>query len=328
MSAKQAAGKPRKSFVELYSKYGTFAILFACIIAGAILSPNFLTPANLINVIRQNAFLLILAFGATFIMVVGCINIAYDMILACVGCLSCMVFIQTQSMALTLLSVLIMGGLIGLAYGSLVTVFSLPPFIVGLAVTSIAQGLAMIVTGGRSIPGVMGTNYTWFGQGYLGSMPVPILLMLICMVITWFILRKMVFGRHAIAVGGNKNAAVASGIRANHVIRMVYLLDGMLTGLAALVFMSRLGAGQPNPGSGYGFDAITGVVIGGASLSGGSGGAVGTFIGVMIVGILNNVMNLLGMNSYYQLIIKGFLILGAVIIDMKTKEALVKVGTK
>ena len=127
MSAKQAAGKPRKSFVELYSKYGTFAILFACIIAGAILSPNFLTPANLINVIRQNAFLLILAFGATFIMVVGCINIAYDMILACVGCLSCMVFIQTQSMALTLLSVLIMGGLIGL--GTLLCAFALGPFV-------------------------------------------------------------------------------------------------------------------------------------------------------------------------------------------------------
>jgi inositol transport system permease protein len=147
-------------------------------------------------------------------------------------------------------------------------------------------------------------------------------------VITWFILRKMVFGRHAIAVGGNKNAAIASGIRANRVIRLVYTLDGITCAIAAIIFMSRLGAGQPNPGSGYAFDAITGVVVGGASLSGGTGGAAGTFVGVMIVGILNNIMNLLGMSSYYQLIVKGFLIVVAVVVDMLTKEALVKSSAK
>jgi len=318
----------KKSFVELYSKYGTFTILIVCCLIGVIVSPNFLTPSNLINVIRQNAYLLIMAFGSTFIMVVGCINIAYDKLLAFIGCVSCLVYIQTQSMLVTLVAGMLLGSLFGWAYGFFVTKFKMPAFIVGLAISSVAEGAVLLATNGRSVPGVMGTSYTWFGQGYIGPVPVPIVFMVFCMIITWFILRKMVFGRHAIAVGGNRNAAIASGIRADHVIRMIYVLDGILTGLAAVLFMSRLGTGQPNPGSGYGFDAITGVVIGGASLSGGSGGAMGTFVGIMIVGILNNIMNLLGLSSYYQLIIKGALILIAVIIDMKTKEALVKAGAK
>ena len=327
MSAKQAAAK-KKSFVELSSKYGTFAILLIVFLAGTVLSPNFLTTRNLVNVIRQNAFLLIMGFGATFIMVVGCINISYDMEIAFVGCLSCIIYLQSGSLFIATVVSIIVGALIGLFYGWLVTYFRLPPFIVGLAVSSIAQGSVLVMTGGRSIPDTMNTSYTWLGPGYIGSIPVPIIFMVISMIITWFILRKMIFGRHAIAVGGNRQAAIASGIRADHVIRMVYLLDGVLTALAAVIFMSRLGSGQPNPGSGYGFDAITGVVIGGASLSGGSGGAVGTFIGVMIVGFLNNIMNLLGLNSNYQLIIKGVLIIIAVIADMKTKEALVRSGTK
>lgn len=320
--------KQKKSFGELYSKYGTFTILLLVMVIGTIASPRFLTSQNLMNVIRQNSFLLIMAFGSTFIMVVGGINIAYDKILAFIGCLSCMIFIQTQSMVLTMLLSVIIGGAVGWLYGFFTTYFKMPPFIVGLAVSSIAEGAVLISTNGRSVPGVMGTKYTWFGQGYIGSIPVPIIFMFICMIITWFILRKMVFGRHAIAVGGNRQAAIASGIRADRVVRLVYLLDGLLTGLAAVVFMSRLGAGQPNPGSGYGFDAITGVVIGGASLSGGSGGAVGTFVGVLIVGMLNNIMNLLGMNNSYQLIVKGALILMAVIVDMKTKGALAKAGSK
>lgn len=320
--------KQKKSFGELYSKYGTFAILLIVFILGSILSPNFLTSRNLINVIRQNAFLLILGFGATFIMVVGCINISYDMELALVGCLSCMIYLQTGNLLITTIASIIIGALIGLFYGWLVTYFKLPAFIVGLAVSSIAQGAVLVITGGKSIPGTMNTNYTWLGQGYIGSIPVPVVLMFICMIITWVILRKMVFGRHTIAVGGNRMAAIASGIRADRVIRLVYLLDGALTGLAAVIFMSRLGSGQPNPGTGYGFDAITGVVIGGASLSGGSGGAVGTFVGVMIVGFLNNIMNLLGLNSNYQLIVKGVLILIAVVVDMKTKEALVRTKSK
>ena len=324
-----AAVKQKRSLAELYSKYGTFTILLLVVIIGAIASPKFLTPDNLTNVIRQNSYLLIIAFGTTFVMVVGCINIAYDQMLALVGCASCLVYVNTAgNLLLTVVISLILGAFIGLCYGFLVTYFNLPPFIVGLAISSACQGVTLLITGGRSIPGTMGTSYTLLGQGSIFGIQIPILIMFVCMGVTWVILRKMVFGRHAIAVGGNRQAAIASGIRAKRVIRIVYIMDGLLLGLAAVVFMSRLGVGQPNPGTGYGFDAITGVNIGGASLSGGSGGAVGTFVGVLIVGLLNNIMNLRGLSSAWQFLVKGFLIVVAVIVDMKTKEAMVKGGTK
>lgn len=323
-----AAPKQKKSFAELYSKYGTFAILAAVLVIGTIASPKFMTLDNMINVLRQNSYLLIIAFGTTFVMVMGCINIAYDMMLALVGCASCLVYVNTGgNMLLTIGISLVLGGILGMVYGALVTYFNLPPFIVGLAISSFCQGMTLLITGGRSIPGTMGTSYTFIGQGEVFGIPVALIIMFACMAITWVILRKMVFGRHAIAVGGNRQAAIASGIRAKRVIRIVYIMDGVLLGLAALVFMSRLGVGQPNPGTGYGFDAITGVNIGGASLSGGSGGAVGSFIGMIIVGLLNNIMNLLGLSSAWQFLIKGLLIVFAVIVDMKTKEALVKTST-
>lgn len=328
---KTVAAKPvkqKKSFAELYSKYGTFTILVLVMIIGTIASPKFLTLDNMSNVIRQNSYLLIIAFGTTFVMVVGCINIAYDNMLALVGCASCLIYVgMNGSLIATIAVSLVLGAILGFVYGFLVTRFDLPPFIVGLAVSSACQGLTLLITGGRSIPGTMGTSYTFIGQGKIGSVPVPIIIMFVCMAITWVILRKMVFGRHAIAVGGNRQAAIASGIRAKRVILIVYIMDGVLLGLASLVFMSRLGVGQPNPGTGYGFDAITGVNIGGASLSGGSGGAVGTFIGVLIVGLLNNIMNLRGLSSAWQYLVKGILIVIAVIVDMKTKDAMVK-GSK
>lgn len=155
-----AAPKQKKSFAELYSKYGTFAILAAVLVIGTIASPKFMTLDNMVNVLRQNSYLLIIAFGTTFVMVVGCINIAYDMMLALVGCASCLVYVNTGgNMLLTIGISLVLGGILGAVYGALVTYFNLPPFIVGLAISSFCQGMTLLITGGRSIPGTMGTSY-------------------------------------------------------------------------------------------------------------------------------------------------------------------------
>ena len=174
MSEKKEVVKQKKSFAELYSKYGTFSILALVLIIGTIASPQFLTLDNMLNVIRQNSYLLIIAFGTTFVMVVGCINIAYDMMLALVGCASCLIYVALGgNLLITILASLLIGALLGVVYGFLVTHFNLPPFIVGLAVSSFCQGMTLLITGGRSIPGTMGTSYTLIGQGFFFGIPVP-----------------------------------------------------------------------------------------------------------------------------------------------------------
>lgn len=327
-NASEATLKRKKSFGEYYAKYGTFVILIAVFVAGIFLSKNFLTVTNIMNVIRQNSYLIILGFGATFVLAVGGLNIAYDKLIPLIGCLSCVLFINTGNLFISIILSLILGAAMGYIYGILCTVCRLQPFIVGLAITSICEGIVMIVTNGRAINGVMNTVYTVIGQGYIGSIPIPVIIMAAVMVFTLFVLKLTTFGRHAMAVGGNKKAAIVAGVRANRVIRIVYVIDGVLCAIAAIVFMSRLGSGQPNPGGGMAFDAITGVVIGGASLNGGSGGAFGSFLGCMIIGILSNIMNLLGLSTFLQSIIKGVLILVAVFIDIMTKDALANASKK
>ena len=320
--------KQEKSFSELYSQYGIFVILVVEMIAGALLSSKFFTGSNLTSVIRQNVFIAILGFGSTFVMLVGCINIAYDTMLAFTGCIACMAYVATQNALIALLVGIGVGMLLGYAYGCCVTYLRLPPFIVGLGISSICEGAVLLVTNAIPISGITNTSFSWFGQGFIGPFSVPILIVLIMMMVTWFILKRTTFGRHAVAVGDNKNAAISSGIVADRVIRQVYILDGLCVGLAAVIFMSRLGSGQPSPGTGYGFDAITGTVVGGSSLTGGSGGAIGTFIGVLIVGVLNNIMNLLRVNSYWQAVAKGVMILIAVTIDNITKSSVAKSGAR
>lgn len=327
MSTKNVARSSQRklSFGELYSKYGTIVILLLVCIAGCLLSPNFLTPTNLMNVLRQNTYLLVMAFGAMFVMLVGCINIAYDKEMALTGCCAANAYLFSGgNLAFTLLVSILVGVLLEYVYGTLVTRLELPPFIVGLAVSTVAQGIVMTITGGMVIRDVMNTSFTWFGAGHIGGkIPVAIVITAAVMAAAWYIHKCTRYGRHAVATGGNRSAAIAAGIQVDSVVRKAYIISGVTLGIASTMFMSRLGAGQPDPGSGYGFDAMTGVIIGGASLSGGSGGAFGSFVGVMIVGVLNNIMNLLGLNTAWQAITKGILIIIAVVIDMKTKQAIV-----
>ena len=311
--------KKNFSLAGLYEKYGVLTILIFVFIIASILSPNFLKPANLTNVLRQIVVVTVIGCGASFVLITAQINIAYDSLIACIGCISCMVMASTQNILLAVSVAIGLGAVIGFFYGFCVTVFSMPGFIVGLAINTIASGAILVITNAHSVSNL--GNYTIIGQGYIGPIPISVLIMAGVLGICYIILNKTCFGRHVYAVGGNVLAAKASGINSNKVIRKVYVLDGIMTAIAAVIFMSRLSSGQPSAGVGYAFDAITAVVVGGISIYGGTGNVTGTIIGAGIVGILNNIMNLMNISSYWQDIVSGIVILLAVLIDVMTKRA-------
>lgn len=318
------------NFGEFYGKWGTLMILVVIAVLSALFVPNFVKPRNLINILLQNAVVAMLAFSATFVIILGHINVAYGSELAFIGCISCLVMNSVQaSMSpvvaalLSLIVAVIVGMIIGGINGYVITKFNIPAFIMTLAVTTIARGGALLLTNGTPVAG-MDDAFNWFGQGYIGSIPTSVIIMIILFLVAWVLLNKTRFGRHIYAVGGNENAAIASGINSKKVVKRAFLLDGIFTGIAALVFMARQASGTPAGGLQYEFDAITAVVVGGTSLSGGSGNVVGTIIGAIIVGIINNVQNLLHINTYWQQVVKGLVILIAVIIDVVTKRAAAK----
>lgn len=319
--------KLKFNFGEFYGKWGTLVILLVIFVMSSLLVPNFIKPMNLSNVLLQNAVVAMIAFSATFVIILGHINVAYGSELAFIGCIACLVMNGLQdkmppvaAAVLTVLVSMLVGVIIGAINGYVITKFAIPAFIMTLAVTTIARGGALLLTNGTPVSG-MNDAFNWFGQGFIGPVPVSVAIMIVLFVIAWILLNKTSFGRHLYAVGGNENAAIASGIKAKNVVRKAFIFDGIITGIAAVVFMARQASGTPAGGLQYEFDAITAVVVGGTSLAGGSGNVVGTLIGAIIVGIINNVQNLLHINTYWQQVVKGLVILIAVIIDVVTKRA-------
>jgi inositol transport system permease protein len=273
----------------------------------------------LTNVLRQITVVTILALGATFVIILGHINVAYGSEIALIGCVSCSVMVATNNLFFAITAGILLGLLIGSLNGYVITKFGIPAFIMTLAVTTVARGTVLLYTNANPITG-MGKNFAFIGQGYVGFIPVSVLILAILFCIAWILLNKTVFGRHLYAVGGNINAAVASGIRAKKIVCIAFLIDGFMAAVAGIVLMSRVNSGQPGAGVSYEFDAITAVVVGGTSLSGGSGTILGTIIGAVIVGIINNILNLSNVNAYWQQITKGLIILVAVIADVVLKK--------
>ncbi len=312
------------NFGKWYNKYGVGIILLAIFTAASIMSPNFLTVDNLTNVLRQITVVTIVGLGATFILITAQINVAYDGLIALFGCTACLVMRSSQSLPLAITATLLLAVAEGMIFGLCVTKLRMPAFIVSLAINTIAAGSILIVTNGHPIKDL--GNFNLIGQGYIGPIPISVLLMLLLLLISWFILLKTCFGRYVYAAGGNRSAATASGINVDKVLIKVYVLDAVMTAIAGIVYMSRINSGQPSAGSGYAFDAITGVVVGGSSIYGGSGSALGTLLGCAIVGIVNNLMNLMNVHSYWQQIAKGLIILLAVCIDIQTKRAASKIN--
>ncbi|WP_323690424.1 ABC transporter permease [Rhizobium sp. AN95] len=307
------------SFAQIYRKYGTILIFVGIFILASILSPTFLTEANLTNVLRQVVVVSLLACGVTFIIILGHIDVSLGSVLALCGVLAASVMAMTGSVILAVVAGIAVGILTGIVNGFVITFFRIPSFIMTLAMTTVARGLVLLYTGGSPVTGL--GDFKVIGQGSLGPVPISVLILVTVVVVSWILLNKTKFGRYVYAVGGNERAARASGIDPDSVVVKAFIFNGILCGIAGIVLMSRINSGQPAGGVGYEFDAITAVVVGGTSLMGGTGTITGTIIGSMIIGVINNILNLMNVSSYWQQIIKGLIIAIAVILDVWTKSA-------
>lgn len=304
----------------LLNKYKMILVLIFMIIIMSIVSEHFFTSQNITNIIRQISINAILAFGATFVIITAGIDLSVGSVLA-VGGVVTAGFIKhgyTSVFIAAIVGILICT-LLGFINGITISKFKVPPFVVTLAMTTVARGIAYVYCDGRPIVD-LDKRFLELGQGSLGFLPYPIIVMAIVAIVSAVLLYLTKFGRYVFAVGGNEEAARVSGINSDRIITLVYTFNGLLAGLAGVMLASRINSGQPQAGVGYELDAIAAVVIGGTSLVGGVGSIVGTLVGALIIGVINNSLNLLGVSQYYQLIVKGLVIALAVIIDVKSQK--------
>lgn len=293
------------------------AILLEAVVF-SVIAPSFLSVPNLVNVALSIAITGILAVGMTAVILTGGIDLSVGSVAALAGVLAAMVAAAGGGVALSALVALAVGVGVGAFDGVIISRFRVPPFVATLAMLTICRGLAFIVTGGRSF-GNLPSSFGLLGRGHVFGVPVPVVLMLAVFAAGWFVLKRMTFGRYVYAVGGNREAAYLAGVNTRRVTLYVYVLNGLLVGLAGLVLASRLGAGVPNAGLQYELDVIAAVVVGGTSLNGGRGSVIGTFWGAVFIGVLNNGLNLAGIDPYMQKIALGVVILLAVLADQLNK---------
>jgi ribose transport system permease protein len=283
------------------------------------LTPHFLTISNLLNIAEQATIIAIIAVGMTFVIITGGIDLSVGSVLALAGVIMASALHSGLPLPLALLVGVGAGLLCGLVNGLLITVGRLPPFIATLGMMSVARGAALMFTEGRPISGFP-ENFRSLATGEVLRVPAPVIIMIGVYVIAHFVLRRTKLGRYTYAIGGNEEAALLSGINVKLYKTMVYGIAGLLSGLAAILLTARLNSAQPIAGMSYELDAIAATVIGGTSLLGGEGTVVGTLIGALIMAVLRNGLNLLGVSSFIQQIVIGTVIIVAVLIDMALKR--------
>ncbi|OZB98335.1 ribose ABC transporter permease [Paenibacillus sp. XY044] len=319
MTTIQDAKKPKGfQLSQVMQKLGPLLGLIILIIIVSVLNPSFLEPLNILNLLRQVSINALIAFGMTFVILTGGIDLSVGSILALSSAFVANMLVSGFDPILAIIIGCLLGGVMGMVNGLLITKGKMAPFIATLATMTVFRGLTMVYTDGNPITGLGDSRlFQLFGRGYELGIPVPAITMIITFVILWVILNKTPFGRKTYAIGGNEKASIVSGIKVPRVKIMIYSLAGLLSALAGAILTSRLNSAQPTAGTSYELDAIAAVVLGGTSLSGGRGRIVGTLIGALIIGTLNNGLNLLGVSSFYQMVVKGIVILIAVLIDRK-----------
>lgn len=307
-----------KTVSHVFSRYGILlSLIFICIVL-SIITPNFFSAQNLLIVLRQVSINGILAIGVTFVIIAGGIDLSLGSVVALTGVVAAgFAHPDTYPLVVPLLLALLTGVAIGSINGFTITRGRVAPFIVTLGMMTVARGLALVFSNGRPVTN-LSPSFNYIGGGDFLHIPVPILLFALVIIIAIVILNNTRIGRYIYAVGGNETAARASGIRVNRVKLFAYIICSVLAALAGIILASRITTGQPNAGVAYELDAIAAVVIGGTSLLGGKGSITGTVIGVLIIGVINNGLDLLNVSSYYQQIIKGVIIIGAALLDRKS----------
>jgi len=307
-----------KSSKEILSKLGPLIGLILLIIVVSIMNPSFLTISNIFNVLRQVSISAIIAFGMTFVILTGGIDLSVGSTLALTGAVAASLLAGGTDPIVSMGVALILGLVLGAFNGVIITKGKVAPFIATLATMTIYRGLTLVYSNGKPISGLGDhASFQLFGKGYLLGIPIPVITTIIAFAVLAFILHKTTFGRRVYAVGGNEEAAKLSGINADLVKIAVYAISGFMASLSALILTSRLNSAQPTAGESYELDAIAAVVLGGTSLNGGKGWIFGTLIGALIIGVLNNGMNLIGVSSFWQQVVKGIVILLAVLLDRK-----------
>lgn len=293
-------------------------VIFSIIIS--ILNPRFMTVSNLLNILRQTSINSIIAAGMTFVILTGGIDLSVGSTLALTGAVSAWMIMSGANPVVAFAVALGLGALIGVFNGLVISKGKVQPFIATLAIMTIARGFTLVFTDGKPISTGYEANAEMFnkiGTGYFLGVPIPIYVMIIVFGLGYYLLKHTRLGRRIYALGGNEEATALSGINVNKVKLAVYGMSGMLAALAGVIITARLSSAQPTAGSGYELDAIAAVVLGGTSLAGGVGSVLGTVVGALIIGVLNNSLNLMNVSSYYQLLAKGVVILVAVLIDRK-----------
>lgn len=307
-------------FSNYLSKYQIHLIFLIMVVVLSVMAPAFLRPQNLINVVRQISIIGIIAIGMTFIIISGGIDLSAGAIVALVS-VTAAIFGQQgkHPLILTLLIACSIGILCGFINGVLVAKTKIAPFIATLGVMSVARGVALLISNGEPISN-LSKGFEYLGGGYFLGLPVPILIFTIIIIISIALLNHMKFGKYIYGIGGNEKAASICGINVDKYKILIYTLEGLLCAIAGLILTARISAGSGTAGVGYEMDAITAVVIGGTSMSGGIGTIGGTIIGVLIIGVLNNGLDLLHVSPYFQQILKGVIIVVAVILDVRRRR--------
>ncbi len=307
----------RNQAFQFLSRYGILIAFMMLIIVMSVLSPAFLKFTNVMNILRQTSINGIVAVGMTFVIILAGIDLSVGSVLALAAVVAASFAHPGEyPVFVPILAGLFTGSLCGFINGLIIAKRRIAPFIVTLGMMTIARGAALVYTNGRPVI-ELSDSYNKIGGKYVLSIPIPVIIFIIVVFIGSFLLSKTVFGRHVYATGGNKTAAELSGIITSRVIILGYSIAGFLAGLAGIVLSSRVMSGSPSTGQGYELDAIAAVVIGGTRLTGGVGTIFGTIIGALIIGVMNNGLDLLNVSSYLQQIVKGLIILLAVMIDRK-----------
>ncbi len=302
--------KTLKRSTIFYPFVGLIAVCVVMVFA----SNSFLSAANLENIARQVSINAIIAVGMTCVILTGGIDLSVGSVMALAGTLAAGLMVSGLNAVAALVVGLAVGLGFGVANGLFVAFAGMPPIIVTLATMGVARGLALIYTGGYPIDGLPDW-VAFFGNGSVLGVQMPVLIMLVVYLVAWLLLERMPFGRYVYAIGGNEEATRLSGVRVPRIKVLVYGLSGLTSAIAAVVLTARLMSGQPNAGVGFELDAIAAVVMGGTSISGGRGSVVGTLIGALLLGVLNNGLNMVGVSPYVQNVIKGGIILLAIYIS-------------
>ena len=301
----------------LFKKNGSLVGLLIMMLLITAIDTSFIQVSNLSNILRQVSINGLIALGMTFVILTGGIDLSVGSVFALTSAVLAKLILSGVPGLLALLITLVLGILLGIINGVLIAKFKLQPFIATLGTVTLFRGVTRVFMDGRPFTGFDSDFIDYIGKGYFLKIAIPIIILVLAIFISWFITKKTVFGKKIYAVGGNERTALFSAINVDSVKIRVYALSALLTTIAGVILTSRLNSAQPNAGMGYELDAIAAVVLGGASMSGGKGKIFGTVIGICLIGVLNNGLNILNVSSFYQDVVKGVVILFAVLIDRK-----------